>query len=336
MIEILEARFAAVTDLGRFDGPPVGLSVNGALDQLSARVANILVGNAGAAPLIEATASAVELVADAPLLVAATGPGVVVSVNGVPAPASTPVSVEAGQRVRIEPGEEGLRAYLAIRGGVEAPVLFGSCAPDSMIGFGLLLAPGTALRERTPTEPLRNPHLGGALFRFFPPTTAAGPEAVIDVTDGPDEAEFAGTVDRLFAEPFVVGPRRKHVGLRLAGRPPQRSSTAEVLSRGVPVGAVEVPSDRELLLLHRGRGVTAGYPVLAVLTGTALDRMAQARPGDAVRFRLVDLDDAEATSLDRHLAVRRFRERCWNALAENGVAELGIGAIPRDAAPTTP
>ena len=78
---------------------------------------------------------------------------------------------------------------------------------------------------------------------------------------------------------------------------PSASLTSEVLSRGVPVGAIEVPSREELLVLHRGRGVTAGYPVLAVVTSRSLDLLAQARPGHTVTFRKTTV--AEATAMHR-------------------------------------
>ena len=93
------------------------------------------------------------------------------------------------------------------------------------------------------------------------------------------------------------------------------------------LGAIEVPSTSDLLLLHRGRGVTAGYPVLAVVTGAGLDTVAQLRPGDVVRFRRSTLEAASRAHLARHLAVERFRERCWNALRENGVGDLGVGDL---------
>ena len=88
--------------------------------------------------------------------------------------------------------------------------------------------------------------------------------------------------------------RSNHIGLRLGGALPERQSTAEVLSRGVPVGAVEVPSREEVLVLHRGRGVTAGYPVLAVVTSRSLDVLAQARPGHKITFRRTSVTEATA------------------------------------------
>jgi allophanate hydrolase subunit 2 len=114
-----------------------------------------------------------------------------------------------------------------------------------------------------------------------------------------------------------VSPQSNHVGLRLGGDVPRRSVSGEVLSRGVPVGAVEVPTGDQLLVLMRGRGVTAGYPVLAVLTSRAQDVAAQLRPGQQVRFRRTDV----AAATDRYLRERQFLDRVESrartALAEH-------------------
>lgn len=327
-MQVLAAGFAAVTDLGRFQGPALGLSVNGALDQLSARTANILVGNDDNAALIELTASELVFICDSDQLIGVTGADAEVLIDGTPSSMRTPLSVRAGWRVSVRVLGRGLRTYIALHGGLEVPTLLGSCAPDSMIEFGVRLKPEDEIPEQGGgCALLTNPFFGGAVFRFDVPTTAYDDRPVIPVTDGPDLEEFGASATLLYTGDFTVGARSNHVGLRLSGRPPHREATGEVLSRGVPVGAIEVPSTTDLLLLHRGRGVTAGYPVLAVVTGAGLDTVAQVRPGDVVRFRRSTLEAATQTHLERHLAVERFRERCWNALRENGVDTLGVGDL---------
>lgn len=283
---------SVVTDLGRVRGPGVGLPVGGALDQYSARVANILVANDESAPLLEAVAFDTAFVSDAETLIAVTGAPVTLTVGGVERPLWEPVPVPAGAEVRIALMVGGMRAYVAVHGSFEVPTLLGSCAPDPVIGFGEQLADGAriALTARTPAPV--NPFFGISLFNFGVDRPFFGGHAVVDVTDGPDVDEFAGTADRLFTGPFRVTTRSNHIGLRLTGKLPERIRTDEVLSRGVPIGAVEVPPGDELLVLHRGRGVTAGYPVLGVVTSTSLDTLGQARPETDVTFRRISVEQA--------------------------------------------
>ncbi|GMA27211.1 biotin-dependent carboxyltransferase family protein [Arenivirga flava] len=334
---VTESRVAVVTDLGRARGPALGLPVNGALDQYSARVGNILVANDEGAPIIEVTAFDLAFTADADVLLAVTGAPMGVRVDGVPRPMWEPVSVRAGQSVSLAGMTEGLRTYVAVHGGFDVPLLLGSCAPDTVAGFGTVLAPGTALPVRRSIDPIVNPYFDMSLFNLDVLVPYLGGDAIIDVTDGPDAEQFAGTADRLLREPFTVTAKSNHIGLRLTGDLPVRRSTEEVISRGVPVGAVEVPPGDELLVLHRGRGVTAGYPVLAVVAPLSLDDLGQVRPGQRVRFRHSTVEQAERNARLWRDRLDALRQRIGTIYSCLGVAaQLGLPeAVPSAAADHT-
>jgi biotin-dependent carboxylase-like uncharacterized protein len=314
---------SVVTDLGRFRGPRFGLPVNGALDQFSARAANILTGNADSAPLLEITALDFRMRATTDILVAVTGAPLRLTVDGRECQQWEPISVRAGETVALRQITGGLRAYLAVHGSVEAPVLLGSCAPDTVIGFGLRLTDGTELKTSRSVPPIRQPYFDLPLFRLGLTRPEFSSHAVVEVTDGPDVDEFGDTADLLYSTEYTVSARSNHIGLRLGGALPERQSGAEVLSRGVPVGAIEVPSRDELLVLHRGRGVTAGYPVLAVVTTRSLDVLAQARPGHTITFRRTTVPDATA----KHRAALRELENLRSTVS-TVFALLGIGSRP--------
>lgn len=313
ILTIIEAGSTQVTDLGRRRGPRYGVPVNGALDQRSARVANILVANPENAPLLEITALDLEFVCDIDILIAVTGADGHLTVDGVARPTGQPVSVRVGETVALRQLQGGLRAYLAVRGSFDVPLLLGSCAPDSVLGFGGRLAAGASLALRQATPPFFNDHFSAELYSLDVPRIPAG--FVVDVTDGPDIGDFAGSAERLFAQPYLVTPTSNHIGLRMTGPLPERVSRGEVLSRGVPVGAVEVPPGDELLVLHRGRGVTAGYPVLAVVTSGSLDVLAQVRPGQMLRFRRVSSAEAAARARADLVALDALRLRVGSVFA---------------------
>ncbi len=314
---------SVVTDLGRFRGPRFGLPVNGALDQFSARAANILAANDDNAPLLEVTALDFRMRATADVLIAVTGAPLHLTVGGRECQQWEPVSVKAGETVALRDINGGLRAYVAVHGSVEAPVLLGSCAPDTVVGFGLRLTEGSELKTFKTVQPIRQPYFDLPLFRLGLIRPEYSSTAIVDVTDGPDVDEFGGTADLLYSTEYIVSGRSNHIGLRLGGALPERQSTAEVLSRGVPVGAIEVPSREELLVLHRGRGVTAGYPVLAVVTSRSLDVLAQARPGHKITFRKTTVPEATA----KHRAALRELETLRSTVG-TVFSLLGIGNEP--------
>ena len=321
---ILQPGHSVVTDLGRTKGPAYGLPVNGALDQYSAKAANILAGNEDNAPLLELTALDFRMRAATDLLIAVTGAPLDLTVGGRECPQWEPVSVRAGEVVAVRGIRTGLRAYIAVHGSFTVPSLLGSCAPDTVVGFGLKLVEGFRLETRKTTAPITQPYLGLPLFRLGLTKPVFTTNPVIDVTGGPDVAEFGDTADLLFTTQYTVSPRSNHIGLRLGGALPERQLTSEVLSRGVPVGAIEVPSREELLVLHRGRGVTAGYPVLAVVTSRSLDTLAQARPGHTITFRKTTVAEATATHRAACLELGRLRNTVNTVFGL-----LGIGAGQR-------
>ncbi|MFD7088731.1 MULTISPECIES: biotin-dependent carboxyltransferase family protein [unclassified Streptomyces] len=314
-LTIRTAGIVTVQDLGRVGRSRYGLPSNGAADQHSARVANVLCDNDERAPLLEITALDFACVPSGDILVAVTGAPADVTVAGGARPQWEPVPVRAGETIRITGIRRGLRVYLAVLGSFEADYLQGSCAPDTVLGFGPALRSGDRLVLRTVCPPLDHPFSRIPLFRLHAPVPPFPTAWTIDVTDGPDRAEFGDTGARLFDAPFTVSPRSNHIGLRLGGEVPRRVTQGEVLSRGVPIGAVEVPAGDELLVLHRGRGVTAGYPVLAVVTATGLSDLGQVRPGQTIRFRHRTLGQAVIAHRARRHAIDALRTRVRTAFA---------------------
>ncbi|MEU4223796.1 biotin-dependent carboxyltransferase family protein [Nonomuraea sp. NPDC026600] len=308
-LTVHRAGLSVVQDLGRLGRSRFGLPVNGALDQYSARVANVLTGNDEGAPLLEITALGFACTPSADVLIAVTGAPAELTVDDVPRPRWEPVVVRAGERIRVTRIRHGLRVYLAVHGSVESPFLLGSCAPDTILGFGRTLRDGDQLAIRTPFPPVEHPFSDIPLFRLNASVPRFGESWTIDVTDGPDLAEFGDSAQRLFRSEFTVTPQSNHIGLRMSGDVPRRTATGEVLSRGVPVGAVEVPAGDELLVLHRGRGVTAGYPVLAVVTSTGLSALGQTRPGQPVRFRRRTVAEAVAAYRSQRADIDSLRTR---------------------------
>ena len=315
-LHVIQPGHAVITDLGRTRGPGFGMPVNGALDQHAARTANALVGNLPDAPLLELTAFDFTARAGVDVLVAVTGAFAQVRVDECPARQWEPVSVRAGQVLTVAGITDGLRVYVSVFGSIDAPRLLDSCAPDTVLGFGTRLHGGSRVELLREVPPVAQPELGVPLFLLGGPRGGREYPLTVDVVDGPDKADFGATFQRLFAAPFRVGPSSNHVGLRFEGDPPVRQTTGEILSRGVPVGAVEVPAGTEVLILHRGRGVTAGYPVLGVVTEPGLDVLAQVRPGETVRFRHTTIAAAAAQTRSRRAEVDALAGRVVGAFAQ--------------------
>jgi 5-oxoprolinase (ATP-hydrolysing) subunit C len=334
-----QAGYATVQDLGRPGLAHLGISANGAGDAHAARTANVLVGNREGAPLLEATASALALRARRRLLIAVTGAAGRLLVDGVPAPVAEPVVVQAGSTVAIEPAAAGARSYVAVNGEIAANPVLGSVAPDATLGIGRRLAAGDVVAVGSRFRSLDHPYSRIPLFRLGAPGTAVSDRLTVDVTPGPDESEFDGRLDDGPARSFTVSPQSDAIGLRLTGPAPRRTRSHEILSHGVPIGAVEAPPGGGLIVLLRGRFVSAGYPIVAVATATAIDRLGQVRPGDALSFRVRTVADAVAELRRREDELHRLAGRVRTAFGAAGIgsvvdpahlstASTGTGAAP--------
>ena len=312
------AGHATVQDLGRPGQAHLGVSANGAADAHAARIANVLVGNRCSAPLIEVTGSSFGFRTRERLLLAVTGAAGRLLAGGVSCPLSEPVVVDAGCPVQVELASSGHRMYVALNGEVSAAQVLGSVAPDPVLGIGRRLGPGDVLHLSSRFSGLDHPYSRLPLFRLAAPPIPLRPVLAVDVTAGPDADEFDGGLTGA----FTVSPLSDHVGLRLSGPVPRRQVATEILSHGVPVGAVEVPPNGGLIVLLRGRLVTAGYPIVAVATTTALDRLGQVRPGDSLTFRSRSVESADAELRERERALTELAARVARAFRHVGLAHV--------------
>lgn len=317
-VEIVEAGWSGITDLGRYGYTDQGVQVNGAADQFSAMAANILVGNSERSPLIEITAILpFRMRTHDPMLVAVTGAMGKISVNGVAFPGNTPIVTWPGARVQIEPARAGLRSYVAIHGGVAGDEFLGSYAHDSLINRGRRLSDGDTVevdghRVHAP------PHMA-SYFPISGPHDTYSHHTRLGIVPGPEQGEFPDFLNNISIQPLTVGAQSDHAGIRLEGMPVTRSGNDEILSRGVPVGAIEAPQAGGLITLLRGRPLTAGYPVPALVARGWHHRLAQVRPGDSVSLIPTTVSRSLTIAQTRRDELDLLHQRCSTAFAASRI-----------------
>jgi KipI family sensor histidine kinase inhibitor len=272
---------ATVQDLGRAGSAALGVAPSGALDRASARTANRLVGNPESAAVIETTMGGLRVLALRDLWFAVTGAWGPIRLAGHEIDPYEAHSWPAGAELHLDWFAHGARAYLAVRGGIDAPQVLGSRSTDVLAGIG----PGRlrAGDELQVGDPPRDPIPVAAVAPWGAPHDD---ELEIGLAPGPRGDWFAASAHRaLFEEIWNVTNATDRVGTRLDGPVLARTRHGELPSEGMVPGALQVPpSGRPTILLADGP-VTGGYPVIAVATDAALDLLAQARPGTRVRFR---------------------------------------------------
>jgi allophanate hydrolase subunit 2 len=106
---------------------------------------------------------------------------------------------------------------------------------------------------------------------------------------GPVEDAWSDETRRWLQETeFTVMPQSNHVGVRLTGGAPATLPSGQGISEPQPVGAIQITPVGEAIVLGRARGTIGGYPSPATVIGADMWKFGQVRPGDIVRFELVD------------------------------------------------
>lgn len=278
-------------DLGRPGFSDAGLGTSGAADRGAAALANRLVGNRPEAAVLEALLGSVTLRSDAHVVAALTGAPCPVTVERADGrvrggAAYEVLTLAPGDVLRVGTATVGLRAYLAVRGGIAVEAVLGSRSWDSLAHLG---PPPVTTGDVLPIGDAADawPHVDAVAPPRWP---APGEAVVLEVTAGPRDDWFtpawrAVLVDQL----HQVTPDSDRVGVRTtAARPLVRRVPGELPSEGVETGSLQVPPAGHPVLFLADHPVTGGYPVVAVLTPASVDRAAQLRPGDAIRFRVLD------------------------------------------------
>lgn len=268
-----------VQDLGRPGWAHLGVGASGAADSAAHRLANRLVGNHADCATLECTFGGLRVRFDEAAYVAFAGAEcAVTSTPRHDVGHRQPVAVSAGTELTLGAPARGLRTYLAIRGGIDAPLVMGSRSTDLLSGLGVApLCAGDRLA------------IGPDPCTDIPTALSPAPvpdDSPITLWPGPRFHWFTAAAHHtLVAAPYVVLGTSNRIGARLSGVTLERSVLHELPSEGIVEGAVQVPNDGQPLIFLADHGVTGGYPVIAVVDPGDIGRVAQARPGDRLRLR---------------------------------------------------
>jgi len=298
---------ATTQDMGRAHLAHLGVPQSGAMDVFAAQAANILVGNAPGEAVIEFLGGGAVVEFDAPAVFAITGAGVGASVNGEPLPGWVTARAGAGAQVSVT---ARARAYLAVLGGLDAPLALGSRSVYAPAGLGRALQAGDVLSPRNPSPKMDVARLAGRWWDGGC-RPAYGDIPVLRVLPGPHVGHFApGVLDGFCGAPYRVSATSNRMGLRLEGEPLRHAGEASLPSLGVFPGVVQVPPDGLPILLMADAQTTGGYPILAAVIQADLPLAAHLLPGDAVRFGLATGAQALAALRQNQLWLRDGLREC--------------------------
>ncbi|WP_087719261.1 5-oxoprolinase subunit C family protein [Salinicola salarius] len=297
---------ALVQDAGRFGCRHLGVTQGGALDWISLGWANWLLGNAPDAAGIEIAIGGLALKAERTLRLAIAGADLGATRDGEPLAANGSFTLERGQVLAFDQPRAGLRAYLALPGGLEAAPFMGSLSTVAREQLGGLDGRGGALRVGDRLMAASPAPQGDEQARELPSSLPPMPadDTVLELVTGAQIAHFDGaSLFAAFNRPWQVDSRADRMGVRLTG-PVLRCQSGGMVSEGIPLGAVQVPPDGQPIILLNDRQTIGGYPRLGALSPIACARLGQCAPGTTIRLSPVTPHQARTRYL-RQLALWR-------------------------------
>lgn len=289
--------FTTIQDLGRYGYQRFGVSVSGAMDPWALTVGNRLLGNPDRAAGLELTLQGPELLFEQRLSIAITGADLSPTRDGHALPMWTVVTMPAGSRLQFGTRRQGTHAYLTIAGGIEAPLLLGSRSTHVRSGLGGLAGrplkkadrlavgclPSTCCEGRTLAQSSRPQYLTSPILRVIP---------------GPQTDHFTEeALHVLTMSPYCVTSDSDRMGYRLEGAELPHRGPADIISEAVSAGSIQVPPNRQPILLMADCPTTGGYTKLATMIRADRSLAAQLGPGDSLSF--VVITEKEASALFR-------------------------------------
>ena len=307
-----------VQDLGRPGYYHLGIPLSGGMDRFALRAANLLVGNDEGAAVLEAVFMGPELEFTTDATVAVTGAELPPKVNGELRETWTSFRVKAGQVLSFDFLKKGARAYIAISGGIEVPVVLGSRSTYALGALGghegRKLQAGDELPVGMSSKSVKEGTSVPAALRRGPTNTA---ELRMlpglywhRITDGAGKQFFEDT--------WKVALEADRIGYRFKGGKPLEfvprtppfgagSDPSNIVDACYPYGSIQIPGGTEPIVLHRDAVSGGGYFMVGTVISADMDLIGQLQPNTPTRFVKVDMTTALAARHERAAMLEKVR-----------------------------
>ncbi len=304
--EILEpGLLTMVQDRGRIGFRRYGVPVAGAMDEFALRMANIMAGSDQNAAALEITVQGPKIAFHESTWISVTGAQISPEIDGQPIPTWESVEIQSGSVLTFGELQDGMRAYLAVRGGIDVPLVMGSRSTYLQGRFGGLegrpLKVGDLLSTLPPGD---DSFLPKRLPKNYTAPTYGGIHR-LRVVLGPQHHAFdQPALSQFLSSRYRVHSDSDRMGYMLEGPKIQHADGADIVSDGNPAGAVQIHGDGIPRILLADRGATGGYTKIATVISVDLSALAQALPGQTVGFRQVTVQEAQQALREQEALIR--------------------------------
>ena len=304
VLTVTKANFPALLmDRGRVMKQSLGLTESGPMDEYAFLWANKLLGNGLNSACVELSFGAFSVSALQPCQVAITGANFNACLNGQSLANWETVCLSEGDELSFDgPKMQGVRGYLAIKGGFDCAKPFQSACTvtrEKLDGFKhcKALQVGDKLRAQSSKRHAVNISVYPELVRHYDNTATIHcrfiPSYQWSLFSSQDQALFIN-------QTYLISRQSDRMGVRLEGAT-LKPYNEGIISEAIALGAIQVPPNGQPIILMRDRQTIGGYPKLGVVLSTDIEKIGQAMPGQKIQFHLSDIKTAYQERVQREL-----------------------------------
>ncbi len=309
MIEVIKpGLMTTIQDQGRWGYQCYGVGIAGAMDSFALAAVNRLVGNPEEAAGLEMTLQGPTLTFHRETIFALGGADLGPKLDGKNLSNWTCYLAPGGSTLSFSGKRSGVRAYFAVSGGVDVPLVMGSRSTYLLGRFGGLEGRPLKAKDQLPIPaPAADyrKYIGRQFPEEFRPLYPKNPQ--LRVVQGPFDEFFSDEGIKVFySTEYTITPSSDRMGYRLQGKVITRKKSGELITCGLAHGTIQVPPNGQPIILLADRQTIGGYPIIATVIHADLPLIAQLAPGDKLRFLAVSPDEGREAYLSLWQRLRSF------------------------------
>ncbi|PAB58798.1 5-oxoprolinase subunit C family protein [Anaeromicrobium sediminis] len=309
-IKIISPGFlTTVQDKGRYGYQQFGVPASGVMDNFAHRIANILVENHELEAVLEVTMLGPQIEFHSVEIISITGGDLSPRINGKEVSMCRSIKVNKGDVLSFAGMKSGCRSYIAFSGGIEVPVIMESKSTYMKGRFGgyegrnlkvgdlLNIAQSeTVFKERIVPD------------KYIPKYNN---ELDVRVVLGPQTEYFTDKgIETFLSNEYKVTNECDRMGFRLDGAEIEHVDGADIISDGIGFGAIQIPGHGKPIIMMADRQTTGGYTKIGNVISADLYKIAQAKPGDKIKFKGISVEEAQDILKEEEEKISSIKKEC--------------------------
>lgn len=279
-----------VQDGGRIGFQAYGVPLSGPMDWFSAKLANRILGLPEDHPVLELTLIGPSIEVEGDCQICLTGADLSPKLNGEAIEMYKGINIKSGSVLSFGRPLRACRAYLALRADWKAAEWLAS--KSSFVSSGGKSFTFNVLKSNTVLDFATLSPLSSKVFPIERLKPQSSP-CRVRVLEGPEFERFSRrNIADFFSQNFILSNNSNRMGYRLESNLPEYQPDQELISSGIVPGTIQISNSGQPIILMAEAQTSGGYNRIANVIYADMPVLAQAKPGDQIRFELVQLEDA--------------------------------------------